>query len=84
LLVETNQTDLLLTNEQINIRDKGKIIFKHMYAWYKMNRRNRIRLAATIKIQTYFRMRLVKNSSFVNALQLIKFPRIYFLKEQKP
>ena len=84
LLVETNQTDLLLTNEQINIRDKGKIIFKHMYAWHKMNRRDRIRLAATIKIQTYFRMRLVKNSSFVNALQLIKFPRIYFLKEQKP
>jgi hypothetical protein len=40
----------LLTNEQINIRDKGKIIFTHMYAWYKMNKRNRIRLAATIKI----------------------------------
>ena len=50
LLVETNQTDLLLTNEQINIRDKGRIIFTHMYAWYKMNVRNRIRLAATIKI----------------------------------
>ena len=29
-------------------------------------------------------MRFVKNSSFINALQLAKFPKIYFLKEQKP
>ena len=29
-------------------------------------------------------MRYVKNTSFINALQLSKFPRIYILKEQKP
>lgn len=49
-MIETNQLDLMLTNEQINIRDKGKIIFTHMYAFYKMKKRERIRLAATLKI----------------------------------
>lgn len=29
-------------------------------------------------------MRLVKNSSFVNLLELNQYPRIFFLKEQKP
>lgn len=29
-------------------------------------------------------MRFVKNSSFINALELGKYPKIYFLKEQKP
>jgi hypothetical protein len=29
-------------------------------------------------------MHFVKNSSFINALQLGSYPRIYFLKEQKP
>jgi len=29
-------------------------------------------------------MRFIKNSSFINALNLAKYPKIYFLKEQKP
>ena len=29
-------------------------------------------------------MRLAKNSSFITALQLAEYPKIYFLKEQKP
>ena len=29
-------------------------------------------------------MRFVKNSSFISALQLARYPKIYFLKEQKP
>jgi ATP-dependent helicase/DNAse subunit B len=29
-------------------------------------------------------MRFVKNSSFIRALELVKYPKIYFLKEQKP
>jgi hypothetical protein len=39
---------------------------------------------ATLKIQTFYRMVLVKNSSFIQALQLARYPKIYFLKEQKP
>jgi|LauGreDrversion4_2_1035121.scaffolds.fasta_scaffold713151_1 hypothetical protein len=49
-----------------------------------MKKRNRIREAATLKIQTYWRMWLVKNSSFLRALEVEKYPRLYFLKEQKP
>ena len=44
----------------------------------------RRRIAAALKIQTYYRMRYVKNTSFINALQLSKYPRLYILKEQKP
>lgn len=57
LLAETGQMDLLLTNEEINIRDKGRIIFKHLLAYTRMKNRERRRLAATIKIQAYVRMR---------------------------
>jgi hypothetical protein len=49
-----------------------------------MKKRNRIREAATLKIQTYWRMWLVKNSSFLRALEVEKYPKLYFLKEQKP
>lgn len=76
--------DLLLTNEEINIRDKGRIIFRAMWGYYQKKKSERIRWAATLKIQTFWRMRMAKNSSFVNALQLAAHPRIYFLKEQKP
>lgn len=50
LLEQTGQTDLLLSNEEINIRTKGRLIFDHMYAWHQRKKRARIELAATIKI----------------------------------
>ena len=84
LLAKTGEEDLLMTNEEIERREKGRFIFKHWYAYYQMKKRQRIRLAATLKIQTFYRMRFVKNSSFINALELARFPKIYFLKEQKP
>jgi hypothetical protein len=68
MLVETGQEDLLLTNEEINIRDKGRIIFKAMWAFYIKRKTARVEWAATLKIQTFVRMRMTKNSSFVNAL----------------
>ena len=33
MLVASGEIDLLLTNEEINIRDKGRIIFKHLWAY---------------------------------------------------
>lgn len=84
LLKLTNDEDLLLTNEEIERRDKGRLIFKHWYAYYKRKKKERIELAATLKIQTFMRMRYVKNTSFISALKLVEFPKIYFLKEQKP
>lgn len=66
--MDTNQMDLLLTNEEINIRDKGRIIFRAMWGYYQKKKSERIRWTATLKIQTFWRMRMAKNSSFVNAL----------------
>ena len=73
-----------MTNDEIERRDKGKLILKHWKAYWLMKKRNRRRETATLKIQTFYRMRFIKNSSFINALELAKFPKIYFLKEQKP
>jgi hypothetical protein len=84
MLAETGLQDLMMTNDEIDRRDKGKFIFKHWYAYWQMKKRNRIREAATLKIQTYWRMWLVKNSSFLKALEVEKYPKLYFLKEQKP
>lgn len=50
MLVASGEIDLLLTNEEINIRDKGRIIFKHLWAYTQMKKEQRRRLAATIKI----------------------------------
>lgn len=68
LLQKTGDEDLLMTNDEIERRDKGRFIFKHMYAFWRMKKRMREREAATLKIQTFYRMRFVKNSSFINAL----------------
>jgi hypothetical protein len=57
-----------MTNDEIEKRDKGYLIFKHMYAYWKLKKLKRTREAATLKIQTFYRMRIVKNSSFINAL----------------
>lgn len=84
LLKQTGEEDLLMTNDEIERRDKGKLILKHWKAYWLMKKRSRRRETATLKIQTFYRMRFIKNSSFINALELAKHPKIYFLKEQKP
>jgi hypothetical protein len=57
-----------MTNDEIEKRDKAHLIFKYMYAYWKKIKLKRTREAATLKIQTFYRMRFVKNSSFINAL----------------
>jgi len=84
LLEATGDQDLLMTNEEIRRRDAGKFLLYHIKAYIAMIVRRKRRLAACLKIQTFYRMRFVKNSSFIKALQLAKCPKIYFLKEQKP
>lgn len=41
-------------------------------------------MAATLKIQAFYKGRFARHSSFVHALRLSEYPKIYFLKEQKP
>ena len=84
LLAYTGDEDLLLSTEEIKMRDNARIIFRNMYRYWQKKKSERRRLAATLKIQAYYRGRFMKHSSFVNALQLSQYPKIYFLKEQKP
>ena len=84
LLAYTGDEDLLLSTEEIKMRDNARIIFRNMYRYWQQKKSERRRLAATLKIQAFYRGRFVKHSSFVNALQLSQYPKIYFLKEQKP
>lgn len=41
-------------------------------------------MKSSLTIQRFYRGRFVKNTSFINALELSKYPKLYFLKEQKP
>jgi len=84
LLKYTGDEDLLLTNKQIRERDAARIICRLFKKHLLRKKLERKRQAAALKIQSFYRMYFVKNSSFVNALRLKEHPRIYFLKEQKP
>lgn len=73
-----------MTNDEIEKRDYGLIINRYVVKWWRKLKKERREAAATLKIQTFYRMRFIKNSSFINALKLAEYPKIYFLKEQKP
>lgn len=81
LLSFTGQEDLLKTNEELRRREAAGVIFKFIFKCICKKRAAKKRQAAALKIQTYYRMYFVKNSSFVNALRINESPRIYFLKE---
>ena len=68
LLKYTGDEDLLLTSEEIRERACGMRIFVVLFKYWMRQRVKRKRLAAAIKIQSYYRMRFVKNSSFINRL----------------
>ena len=84
ILAYTNDEDLLLSTEEVTRRNYAQFIFYYMKRWWLRLKRDRRRREATLKIQAFYRGRFVKHSSFVNALQLSQYPKIYFLKEQKP
>ena len=84
ILEYEGQQDLLMTSKQIRERDSGRIILRNMRAFHLKKKRERECQAAALKIQTYYKGRFQKNTCFVNILKLSEYPRIYFLKEQKP
>lgn len=81
MLVYSNEEHLMMSNVELRKRAAAKRIYLQMMDYYTRKETLRRRIAAAIKIQTYYRMRHVKNTSFINALQLSKYPRIYILKE---
>jgi len=84
MLRYTNEEHLMMSNVELRKRAAARRIYETMLEYNIKKETMRRRIAACLKIQTFYRMRYVKNTSFINALQLSKYPRIYILKEQKP
>jgi len=79
-----NQEFLLMTNEELKKKSAAKKIKKHISEFTARRQKERKERMASLSIQKFFRGRFVRNTSFINALKLHKYPRIFFLKEQKP
>mgnify|MGYP006907043511 CR=1 FL=1 len=60
------------------------MIYFYIKRWFNRKKKAKIREKAALVIQKNFKMRFLKNTCFVNLLELNKYPRVYFLKEQKP
>ena len=50
LLAYTGDEDLLLSTEEIKMRDNARIIFRNMYRYWQDKKSERTELAATLKI----------------------------------
>ena len=81
MLRYTNDEHLMMSNVELRERAAARKIFTAMRDFHIKLKTLRRRIAAALKIQTFYRMRYVKNTSFINALQLSRFPRVYILKE---
>jgi hypothetical protein len=81
ILEDQGEGDLLLTNKEIRERDNARFILYHMRKWYIKKKTNETRNAAALRIQKMWKGRFIRNSSFINALELGRYPMIYFLKE---
>jgi len=84
MLRYTNEEHLMMSNVELRKRAASRRIYETMMEYHFKKETMRRRIAAALKIQTYYRMRFVKNTSFIKALKLAEFPRLYILKEQKP
>ena len=81
MLRYNNEEHLMMSNVELRRRAAIRRIYETMMDYHIKKETHRRRIAAALKIQTFYRMRYVKNTSFINALQLSKYPRIYILKE---
>ena len=81
MLRYSNEEHLMMSNVELRKRAAARRIYDTMLEYHQKKEMMRRRIAATLKIQTFYRMRYIKNTSFINALQLQKYPRLYILKE---
>jgi len=84
MLKYTNEEHLMMSNLELSKRAAARKAFENMVEYHTRREMMRRRINAALRIQTFFRMRIVKNTSFIDALKLRKYPRLYILKEQKP
>lgn len=68
MLKYTNEEHLMMSNVELRKRAAARRIFDYMMDFHFKKETMRRRIAAALKIQTYYRMRYDKNTSFINAL----------------
>ena len=81
ILKATNEEHLLLSSKQIQHKWAIMIIAKKIAMKIKRKRQFRVDTRAALKMQKAYRGRFIRLSSYVEALQLERYPCIYFLKE---
>lgn len=84
MLSYNNEEHLMMSNVELRKRAAARRIYETMIEYHIKKENVRRRIAAALKIQTFHRMRRTQNTSFIEALQLSEYPRLYILKEQKP
>jgi len=65
MLRYTNEEHLMMSNVELRKRAACRKIFENMLEYHIKRETYRRRVRAAIKIQTYFRMRFIKNTSFI-------------------
>ena len=68
MLRYTNEEHLMMSNVELRKRAAARRIYETMMEYHIKKETMRRRIAAALKLQTYYRMRYVKNTSFINAL----------------
>lgn len=81
MLSYNNEEHLMMSNVELRKRAAARRIYETMIEYHIKKENMRRRIAAALKIQTYHRMRRTQNTSFIEALQLSEYPRLYILKE---
>eukprot|EP00347_Sterkiella_histriomuscorum_P006457 403352701 len=84
MLVYTKQEYLMMSNAEIRKRRAGLRIKRFIVQKYRERKKQELEQRSALAIQKFYRGRFTMNTSFINALELAKYPRVYFLKEQKP
>lgn len=73
-----------MTNQELRERSAGVIIKRYILKKYREKKFEELKERSALKIQRYVRGRQARMSSYRQALELDKYPRFLFLREQKP
>jgi hypothetical protein len=73
-----------MTNNEIRLRSAGSVIKRFLLRKYREKKRELLEIKSAIVIQRHVRGRKARTTSFRRVLQIDRYPRIFFLKEQKP
>ena len=84
MLSYSKQEYLLLSNVEIRRIHAASKIKSSVVKHHRAKKKTSLEEVSCILIQKFFRGSQARKTSFIDVLELNKYPRLYFLKEQKP